>query len=94
MYEFTLTLRDSSQFVIEEDSDMGLRTTTGTWTPYENILELKPTKVLYTSRERGTREMPVTIDKILIGVYLGRLKVIAPKGTDMTAKDQFLEKIK
>ena len=96
MYDFSLTLKDSSQFVIQEDTDLGSKTTMGTWTCSNDILKLKPTRVLFAGRPKmEKKEIPVYINEILVSVdNQKRLKVIAPQGTDMTAKDQLLEKVK
>lgn len=95
MYDFSLTLKDSSQFIIQEDTDLGSKTTTGTWTLSKDIIKLKPTKVLYASRpSTEKKEIPVYINEILISVdNQKRLKVVSPKG-DMTHTDKELEKIK
>jgi len=95
MYDFSMTLRDSSQFTIEEDTDLGLKTTTGTWTLSKDMIKLKPTEVYYASHpSHEKKKIPIYINEILVSVdSQKRLKIIAPKGTDMTAKDQLLEKV-
>ncbi len=95
MYDFSLTLKDSSQFVIQEDTDRGSKTTTGTWIRSNDILKLKPIKVLFAGRPNmEKKEIPVYINEILVSVdNQKRLKVVSPKG-DMTHTDKELEKIK
>jgi hypothetical protein len=87
---------DGNQFTIEEDTDLGSKTITGTWTLSKDTIKLKPTKILHMRRPKNEKEeVPLYINQILVSVdNQKRLKIIAEKRTDMTYKDQPLEKVK
>lgn len=97
MYSFTLTLSDSARFVIDEHTDLGSQTTTGTWDYSKDIITLTPKKVYRWDRrfpEKEKKEQPIIHNEIIVSVdNQKRLKIISPKG-DMTYTDKELDKIK
>ena len=94
MYEFYLTL-DSGNFVIDEYTDFGSRTTVGTWTRSDEILKLVPTNLYqWDQRNKEKKEVPLIIDEIIISIdNQYKLRVVSPEGVDMTYKKKELEKI-
>jgi len=61
-YHYFLTLKDSAKFLIEEHSDTGLRTTTGTWTINGHLIKLTPSKFIWDleDHEEGPQELPLS----------------------------------
>jgi hypothetical protein len=63
MYEYFLTLADSGKFTIDEHSDLGSKTTTGSWTINEHLVRLTPAKcVLWDQRnpKKENEEIPLS----------------------------------
>jgi hypothetical protein len=92
-----MILSDSGKFEIDESSDLGTKTTVGTWTIFKDTITLKPTKLYLEDRrdpKKPKREYPPNISEILITVDdQKKLKIISPKNSDMAHLDKPLTKM-
>ncbi|GHN01561.1 hypothetical protein WSM22_30500 [Cytophagales bacterium WSM2-2] len=80
-YQYFLTLGDSGKFIVEEHSDSGLKTTTGTWTINGRLIKLVPTKCISDWGSEEIYEVPLSYlkESFISMDNENKLTILAPK---------------